>query len=681
MSQEMEKQVPDEKLKIGVYICHCGGNISDVVNVKKLAGELTQIPGVTLARTNMFMCSDVGQGLIMEDIKNEGINRVVVASCSPRLHGSTFRNALVRAGLNPYLYEHANVREQVSWVTHHDPQSATVKAARLVAAAVAKAKLLEPLDPIRVKACHEVAIIGGGVSGLRSALDLSRQGIRVTLIEKSPFLGGHMAQLGAVFPSGIKAREILTKLIEEVRKEPDIRIITCATVSEVTGNIGEFHLKVTEQPRGVTADLEPVGEALAACPVSVKNEFEYGTLDRKAIYLPYPGCFPTLPAIDWQTCTRCGKCLAAAAGKGIRLDDQPHEIDLQAGILLVASGYNHYEPARGEYGYDIFPEVITLPQLIRIMENNPPGGAHLEWKGQPIKNIAMIHCVGSRQIEGIDQPAENHKLNPYCSRVCCTATLQAAREIQERFPGTNIYDLYRDIRTYGRGHENYYEESQSLFFRFVPESRPVVEQEPGGASPLLVKVKDQLTYNTEIEIPVDLVVLAVGMLPQDTLNLSETLKLPVGADGFFQEVHPKLRPVESSINGILLAGTCQGPKDITESCAAASAAAAKAAAKLSRDYIELDPYVAKVDEDRCTGCGKCLAECSYPGTITLKELTIGDQIVKKAVISPSSCKGCGACAAVCEPRAINVNGWTLDQFDAMVDALAEQEIMMAEAVQ
>jgi heterodisulfide reductase subunit A2 len=544
-----------------------------------------------------------------------------------------------------------------------------------VAMAIAKARLLEHLEPVRVKACHQVAVIGGGVSGLKSALDLSRQGIGVTLIEKTPFLGGHVAQLGSTFPTDNKARDILAKLIENVMGASNIEVYTGAEVFDVTGNIGEFHLKVKQHPRGTTEELSRFKEAIAACPEQTRNEFDYGVTERKAIYLPYEGCYPAMPAIDWTICSRCGKCWEAAGCKGIELNVGPREFDVPAGIIVIASGYNHYEPPKGEYGYGEFPEVITLPQLIRIMAITPSNGQLLEWNGKRIKSIAMIHCVGSRQIEGINKPADNGRLNQYCSRVCCTATLQTAREIHERFPETNIYDIHRDIRTYGRGHENYYEDtSQSLFFRFVPESQPIVERDTeGGESPLIVRVKDQLTYNSELQIPVDLVVLSVGMVPQDTRNLVDMLKLPVGADGFFQEVHPKLRPVESSISGILLAGTCQGPKDITESSGAASAAAAKASARLSRDYIELDPFVAVVDEDKCNGCGLCVRECNYSGTIAMKEMTVEGKTVTKAVISPSSCRGCGACVAVCAPRAINVMGWTLDQFDAMVEALADRQ--------
>ncbi len=662
-----------ETPKVGVYICHCGGNISDVVAVERAAAAAASLPGVTVARTNMFMCSDAGQGLIAEDLKNGSVNRVVVASCSPRLHGFTFRNTLTRNGMNPYLYEHANIREQVSWVTHADPEAATRKAIKLISTAVAKAKRLEPLEPIRVKAHRHVAVIGGGVSGLKAALDLSRQGIRVTLIEKTPFLGGHMSQLTSIFPTGDGARDLLSRLAKAVLDSPNIDVHTCAEITGVKGHIGDFHLTVRETPRGVTEELDAVAEAIAACPQEVTNEFDYGITNRKAIYQPYEGSFPSLPAIDWQSCTGCGKCSEAAGGKGLNLYDAvPRVFEVRAGVILVATGYNHYEPRRGEYGYGEFAEVITLPQLIRLLDINHVNGGQLEWKGRSINSIAMIHCVGSRQIDGIHAPGEAGELNQYCSRVCCTATLHTAVELRERLPGINIYNFYRDIRTYGRGHENYYEETKdNLFFRFAPESPPVVERNTDGNDcPLIVGVADQLTNNTELEIPVDLVVLSVGMVPQKISNLIDTLKLPVGADRYLQEVHPKLRPVEVAVGGVFLAGTCQGPKDITESCEAASASAAKAAAALSRDYIELDPFVAVVDTAKCNGCGLCVAECSYPGTLYMEDTVVNGKSSPKACISPTQCKGCGACAAVCPTKAISVRGWTLDQFDDMVDALA-----------
>jgi heterodisulfide reductase subunit A len=653
--------------RIGVYICHCGGNISDVVDVKRVADSAAQLPGVVCARTHMFMCSDPGQQLIREDIEKLGLNRVVVASCSPRLHEITFRSVLSRAGLNQYLYEHANIREQVSWVTHAHPDKATSKAMRLVGAAVGKVRLLESLEPIRVEARQRAVVIGGGVSGLKSALDLAAFGLSVTLVEKSPFLGGHMAQLDQVYPSGEDALKLLDSLMEDVGENPNIEVLTGAEVVEAGGYIGNFHLKVRQNPRGANITTALFDKAAAACPVEVENELEYGLTTRKAIYRPYDGSYPPAPAIDWQSCSRCGRC-AEVAGEGIDLNSEPGLFELTAGIIVAATGFEHYHPSTGEYGFESLPQVITLPQLIRLTKRQKATG-ELTWQGKKVRNVAMIHCVGSRQLEGIHDPHDGQPLNQYCSRVCCTATLQAANELKDNFPGTQVFDFYRDIRTYGRGHEDYYKNAGKkgvLFFRYAPEDPPIVEAAAlGSEHPLVVRVRDRLTFGEEIAVPVDLVILAVGMMPRKIDDLVGMLKLPVGADGYLLEVHPKLRPVEVAVNGVLLAGTSQGPKDITESAASASAAAAKAATVLSKGYVELDPYVAVVDPAKCDGCGECLAVCAYTGALV--------QNGSKVEINAALCKGCGACVAVCPKQAIELKGWTVEQYDAMVDAILADE--------
>ena len=389
--------------RVGVYICHCGGNISDVVDVQRLADRASQLPGVVVARTHMFMCSDPGQESIIEDIDREKLDRVVVASCSPRLHEQTFRSALQRAGLNPYLYEHANIREQVSWVTHsHD--AATDKASRLVAAAVAKARLLEPLDPIRVDARRHAVVIGGGVSGLKSARDLAARGVKVTLVEKSPFLGGQACRLDRVYPTGDRVLDLLEPLIQEVVGSADIDVITNAEVVSAEGYVGNFHLKIRERPRGVKLGIANLEKAVAACPVEVDNEYDSGLSKRKAIYRPHPGCHPPAAAIDWQACNRCGRCLEVA-GEGIDLDMEPAVFEVNAGVVLVATGFEHYEPGQGEFGFRDQSEVVTLPQLIRLVAEQRDNGV-LRWQGRAVRNIAMIHCVGSRQIEGVHEPRE-----------------------------------------------------------------------------------------------------------------------------------------------------------------------------------------------------------------------------------------------------------------------------------
>ncbi len=661
--------------KVGVYICHCGGNISDVVDVERVTEAAAKLPGVVVARNYVFMCSDPGQNLIEKDIREKGLERIVVAACSPSLHELTFRGVLNRSGLNPYLYEPANIREQCSWSHAHDPEGATAKAIRLVAAAVAKARLLDPLEMIRVDATPHAAVIGGGVAGLRAALDLAHKGLKVTLIEKSPFLGGRMTQLHKLYPTEEEARPLIAELAREAMAEPSITIHTCAEVVSIGGYIGRFALKVKQQPRGVVEELDNLSEAIAACPEETDNEFDYNLTKRKAIYRPYEGCFPPMAAIDWQICTKCGRCKDAVSGKGIVLDDAESEFEIEAGVIVVATGFDHYQPREGEYGWGRFPEVITLPQLIRVLDPDGPTGGKLTWGGRTIRNVAMIHCVGSREVEGVHEPREDGSINNYCSRVCCTATLQAANEIRERFPDVNVVELYQDIRAYGKGHENYYENASKngvLFCRYAATEPPVVEANDGDEHPLRVRVKDLLTYGEELEVPADLVVLSVGVMPRDIRDLIDMAKLPVGADRFLLEVHPKLRPVETAIEGIVLAGSAQGPMDTTEACAAASAAASKAAVILSGDYVELDPFVAEVDLSRCEGTGLCAQECPYTGTITMVEMEVDGKKVKRAQVNPALCKGCGACVAVCPNGAINVKGWTLLQFEAMVDALASE---------
>lgn len=658
-----------------MYICHCGGNISDVVDVERVVHAVAELPGVVLARRNMFMCSDPGQQLMADDIREQRLDRVVVAACSPSLHELTFRGTLSRAGLNPYLYEQANLREQVSWCSKSDSPGATDKAIRLVAAAIAKARLLDPLKPICAVAKQHVVVIGGGVSGLRAARDLSRAGLAVTLLERTPFLGGRMAQLDAVYPSGEDARELLKGLICEVTTDPQISIRTQAEVTSSSGYVGNFQLQVRVDPRGVSPELaeERLQAAIDACPETVASEFEHALVRRKAIYRPYAGASPVGAAIDWRICTGCGRCLEAVGGEGLRLDAEPEEISLVAGAVVMTTGFDLYQPRQGEFGYGDFPEVLTLPQLIRLLDPDGPSGGRLEPNGRPVKNLCLIHCVGSRQVSAIHEPGADGRLNEYCSRVCCTAALQAAVEIRGRFPDTRVFEFYQDIRTYGRGHEEVYDEAGRrgvTFFRYRAEDPPTVSgtQEP-DAEPLVVRLRDTLTFGEELEIAADLVVLAVGMVPRDISHLVDMLKLPRSADGFLQELHPKLRPVESAVEGVLLAGTCQAPMDITESCAAAAAAATKAAALLGQGQIELDPFVARVDPERCRGEGKCVEECKHRSAITLVETVADGRRVQRAQVNAALCSGCGMCVPVCPHGAIQVDGWRLDQFEAMVEAI------------
>jgi heterodisulfide reductase subunit A2 len=638
MSEGRKEKGAESERKVGVYVCRCGGNISDHVDVEKVCEQASKISGVVVARQDMFMCSDPGQDLIIEDLKSGTIDRVVVASCAPDLHEMTFRNAISRAGFSPYVYEHANIREQVSWVHHGD--KATDKAARLVAAASAKAKQLQPLEPIRVEAKRRAVVIGGGIAGMRAAKDLATRGIKVTLLEKSPFLGGRAAQLHRVAPTGELASDIVLELAEEVLADPAITVYTCAEVIESEGYVGNFKLGFRRQPPESQEDRDRIKQMAE----SGKGFGEF---------VPFVGICPA------------------------QIPKTSEEHTVEAGVVVLATGIKPYAPRHGEYGFGDFKEVITLPELIKNMAQKKDNGTVLELNGRTIRSVAMIHCVGSRQIPGIHEEDETGYMNEYCSRTCCSATLNAANTMREKYPETRVFDIYRDIRTYGRGQEELYEQAAKnkvLFLRFEAAEAPVITQN-GGANghPLSILVKDTLTFGEEVEVPVDLVVLAVGTEPNNVSDLAGMMKLPVGADRFLQEVHPKLRPVELSVAGVLLAGTCQSPMDMGEACNGASSAAAKASSLLTRGYVELDPFVAEVDLDLCAGTGSCVKACLQEGALHMVEIEEDGKKVQKAEVNAALCTGCGACVAVCPENAVNVKGWTLKQYEAMVDMIVTEE--------
>jgi heterodisulfide reductase subunit A len=650
--------------RIGVFVCHCGGNISDVVDVKRVAEEIGRLPGVVIATTHMFACSDPGQAMIEQKIKELDLNRVIVAACSPSLHELTFRRTLNRAGLNQYLYEHTNIREQDSWVVT-DKELATQKAIRLVRAAVARLPHLVPLRKRVIPIHPSVLVIGGGVAGLTAAAYLANRGIAVTLIESSPFLGGRVPHLAGLFPTGKQGRDLLRPVMDAAVNNPKVTVYTNAEMVQSTGFIGDFRTTVRIQPRGVAPTVGDIQAAIDACPEQTDDEYNFGLTKRKAIYRPPEGSYPAYPAIDWKSCTKCGKCVEAVGGKGINLAEEPREIEIRSGVILIGVGLDLYQPRLGEYGFGRFPEVITLAQLNRILDPNGPTGGKLLIHGRQIRSIGFMHCVGSMQRKGIHTPGPGGKINDYCSRVCCTACLHAETELKQRYPDLQVYDFHEDIRTYGRWHEDYYTraaEQGVAFVRFNPLRPPRVERDPQEEKPLLVTTIDRLTFNEELEVPLDALVLATGLVARDMSRLIDLFRCSVGPDRFLLEVHPKLRPVELAAFGLFLTGSVQGPMDTVESTAAAAAASAKAAAMISQGSIELDPFVARVTEELCSGCKICLNVCPY-------DAIARDDAKKVAVVNEAVCTGCGTCVAACPCNAITQLGFTDAQVKSEILAL------------
>ncbi len=652
----------NEERRIGVYVCWCGGNISDVVNVEKVVEAIKNEAGVVVARHFMFMCSEAGQKMIIDDIKKYKLNAVVVASCSPKLHELTFRNVVARAGLNPYMYYHANIREQSSWAHSNDPEEATRKAIRHVRMAIAYLRHAEPLEKIRVSATPSVLIIGGGISGLKAALDLSRMGINVYVVEKQPFIGGHLAKIGSIYPYGRKGWEVVSTLVKELRKRDNVVIYTNAEVESVKGFIGNFEVSIRVKPRYFKRMCKRLDEVTKVCPIRVPDEYSYGVKKRSAIILPpYPGAYPELPAIDMNSCTKCMKCLEVCKDS-IDFSQEEQIIKLKVGSIITATGFKPYRPKEGEFGYKVYGEVITLPELLSILKQSDSKD-RLVINGKEVKDLAFIYCVGSRQ----KPKGNNDKINTYCSRYCCNATMFTAIKLFERYRGIRQYHVYRDIRTYGKN-ELMYEKAckmGAVFVKYDENDPPKVYR---NNNKLIVKVKDLLTEREELEIPVDLVVLVTGMEPNDNEKLNEILKLPTGRGGFYQEVHPKLRPVETTLAGFLIAGTAQGPKDSRESLLSASAAAAKAAGTVLKGFIELEPFVAFVDPEKCELSKTCIAECPY-GAISVKNY---EGFGKKAWVNPALCKGCGSCVAVCPVGAIQIRGLTNKQIEDMIKTSAKE---------
>ncbi len=638
--------------RIGVYVCWCGGNISDVVNVKEVAKHAAGVPEVVVAKDVMFACSDEGQRTMVEDIKNLKLDGVVVASCSPVLHEQTFRRVAERAGLNKYLYVQVNIREQDSWAHAHDKKGATEKAEELVGMGIEKLARATPLNPIRVELSSKVLVVGGGVSGLTTALELARKGIHVTLVDRDRYLGGFVRRLPDVNPVHRPGKDVVADLYRRVTGTGNVDILSGTDLIEVSGSIGHFRARFRERSAHIRhdADREQLARAERECPVEVDNEEDFGFTRRKAIVLP-AGRLPDTPYIDMEHCIKCGVC-QRLFGEGVSFDDSDVEFEEEFSMVVQSTGFQPYLPERGEFGYVETRRVLTLPEFLRLADTS---GKTLVFNGRQVRDVAFVYCVGSRQ-------TETGGPNTYCSRYCCTSTLNTDSYIKKKFGSSiNSFHFYRDIRAYGL-YETMYERvsrEKGLFIRYDPASPPSVTAE--GERVKLV-TKDSLTAGRDIEVSVDLVVLVTGMIPsEDGKKLSAALKVSSSKDGFVQELHPKLRPVETTVGGVLVGGTAQGPKDSHESMISGAAAAAKASTLLMKGYTELEPYVVTVSEQKCNGCTQCVTECPA-GAISMVEME-GRQV---ASVNVAMCKGCGACAAICEPEALQLIGYTYPQLRAMV---------------
>jgi len=638
-----------EKPKIGVYVCHCGINISATVDVEAVAGYAATLPNVKVVRHYSYMCSDPGQLLIKNDIKEEKLNRIIVASCSPRMHEPTFRKSLQTAGLNPYFLEMANIREQCSWV-HEEREEATAKAKKLLAAAVAKVRLLEPLEAREAEAERSALIIGAGIAGIQAALDIADAGFKVYLVEKSPSVGGRMAQLDKTFPTLDCSACILTPKMVDSANHPQIELMTYAEVEEVKGYIGNFEVKVRRKARYVDFDkCTGCGECASACRMANRfpSEFDEGMGKRSAVYLPFPQAVPAKYTIDPESCLyltrgKCGKtpkCAEVCGAGAINFEQEDEIVGFKVGAIIVATGFDVFDAAaKPEYGYSDYPNVITGLEMERLVSaSGPTGGKVKIFNGEEEitpKEIAFIQCVGSRDKSvGVE----------YCSRVCCMYTAKQAHLLVDKLPEANVRVYYMDVRAFGKGFEEFYDRVRREGVRYIRGNPSEIFKR---GKKLVVKVEDTLTA-TPLEDEVDMVVLAVGLKPRaDYRSTMELLRLSQSPDQFFLEAHPKLRPVDTATDGIFLAGCCQGPKDIPDTVAQAKGAASSAMIPLARGKVTIGAQVAAVDEATCRGCGFCVNICPY-SAIELVTVNRMGYRVEVARVNEALCKGCGTCSAGC----------------------------------
>jgi len=661
----MSENTPN-KPKIGVYTCHCGTNISamvDVENVRDWAKEHLGSEGVVISRDYKFMCSSLGQELIEKDIKELGLERVVVAACSPHLHEKTFRNASERAGLNPYLTEMVSIREQVSWV-HTDKAVATAKAKSLIAGTVERVAQNAPLEKLKVPINANTLVVGGGIAGIQAALEVANAGFHVYLVEREPSIGGHMAQFDKTFPTLDCSACILTPRMVEAGSNPNITLLTWSEVVSVTGFVGAFNVTIKKKARFVNEELcTGCGICWEKCPKSVIDDvYEAGLGYRKAVYTPFAQAVPKYPVIDKPNCTffqkgTCKACEKFCPTNAIDFNQKDEYLNVEVGNVILATGYDLFDAGRvSNYGYGRLPNVFTSMEFERMCNASGPTGGEITLRDGVTKpqTVGIIHCVGSR----------DKNYNNYCSTICCMQSLKFAHLVKER-TGADVYEFYIDMRTAAKSYDEFYQrvlDEGTLFVRGKVAEVTDAARQPHEKGKLIVQVEDTL-IGKQRRIPVDMVVLSIGMEPRaDAKETGKLFGISCSSDGWFMERHPKLDPISTMTEGIFIAGCATGPKDIPGSVSQGAAAAARVLDKILQKEVELEPIRASVNENKCSGCRICNNLCPFSAISFMPELGV-------TRINPALCQGCGTCVAACPAGAISGTGFSNEQIFAQIDGI------------
>lgn len=640
-----------EEVRIGFFACHCGSNIAGVIDCVGVADYARSLPGVVFAKDYKYMCSEPGQDLIVQAIKEHNLNRIVVSACSPLLHEKTFRTATQRGGINPFLCQMVNVREHASWV-HLDKDLATIKAKALVRGAVHRVRFHRPLEKRRVPVTQKVVVVGGGIAGIQAALTLANANKQVVLVEREPTIGGHMAKFDKTFPTMDCAACILTPKMSDVNAHPNITLMTYSEVVGVEGYVGNYKVTVKKKARFIDEELcVGCGDCIEHCyfkEPKFYDEFNVGVGLRKPVYMSFPQATPKLVTIDPKTCLHLSKgkctmkCVEACDRGAIDFEQQDSLVELEVGAIIVATGFKTFDAKRlPNYGYGKYPNVFTALEIERMVNaSGPTNGEILTRDEKEPKSVGIVHCVGSR----------DHNTNRWCSRVCCMYSLKLAHLIKEH-TGAEVYNFYIDMRTPGKGYEEFYErllEEGVHFIRGRVGEITDYATTPEEEGKLVIRAEDTLAGFVR-RIPVDMVVLSTGLEPhEDAQQVRRMFNISCSNEGFFLERHPKLAPVNTSTDGVLLAGACQGPKDIPDSVAQAGAAAAEALTLLDTGFVEMEPMTAHVVEEDCSGCKTCLNLCPYHAITRLEDKGV-------AYINEALCKGCGTCVAACPSGAIVQN--------------------------